>query len=87
MKLKSVVLTEVVPLHYHRPGTPCDGWPCGFDWSIGTAIAHYRVDLETGVCSGHVQGDAVQVDPVWWEAHLARVGERVRASFKDHVVS
>ena len=96
MKMQRVSSSEVlaienVRLHLHPPSETCTGLCAEYEqWSeLGCrGEAGYLVNLETGECRGRIGGesDLVQVDPVWWEEHLARVGARVRESFQDHVV-
>lgn len=87
-----VLATERVRLHLHPPSEACTGLCADYEnWTeLGCrGEAAYLVDLRTGECKGRIGGesDLVQVDPVFWEQHLARVGARVREEFKDHVVS
>jgi hypothetical protein len=85
LKLKNVLVTEKVLLHqHHRSGEPCNDC-CG---GCRPSTASFLVNIETGECEGAIvhATDIVQVDPVWWKKHCARVGARVHASFKDHVI-
>jgi hypothetical protein len=94
MKLVSsheVLATERIRLHLHPPDQACSGMCADFrEWTeLGCrGEAAYLVDLRTGETKGRIGGesDLVQVDPVWWEEHCARVGARVREEFRDHVV-
>lgn len=86
-----VLAVERVRLHLHRPSEACTGMCKDYEqWTeLGCrGEAAYLVNLQTGECKGRIGGesDLVQVDPVWWEQHLARVAARVREEFKDHVV-
>jgi len=82
LKLRSVTVVQEVKLHTHEAGEPCTQ-ACAIHSSEGGGLARYTVDVDTGECSGEVDGVATFIDKDWWLGHCTRVGARVSERLKD----